>query len=52
MEEKKEFIQEAKKFLGKLSLEEVAINQQLKRTEVEGGSIDLEVCKAEKIEKS
>jgi hypothetical protein len=51
MEEKKEFIQEAKKSLGKLSPEEVTIDPELKRIEVEGGSIDLEVCKAEKVEK-
>ena len=46
-----DLIFEAKKFLENLPLESVSINQGLKHIEVEGGTIDLEVYKCEKIEK-
>ena len=49
--EKTDFISEVKKSLEQLPLREVAVDPELKRIEVEGGCIDIEMFKAEKIEK-
>lgn len=46
-----DLIFEAKKFLEKLPLESVSIDQGLKHIKVDGGTINLEVYKCEKIEK-
>ena len=51
MAENLDLIFEAKKFLDKLSLESVSIDQGMKHIVVEGGTIDLEVYKCEKFEK-
>lgn len=50
-EVKTDFIGKLKKSLEQLSLKEVAVDPELKRIEVEGGSITLETFKTEKIEK-
>jgi len=51
MEEKRDFASVVKKSLDQLPLREVAVDPGLKRIEVEGGSIEIETFKAEKIEK-
>jgi hypothetical protein len=51
MEEKIDLMTGGRKRLERLSLEEVPVDQDLKHIEVEGGSIDLEIFKAEKVEK-
>lgn len=51
MEEETDFISKVKKSLEQLSLREVAVDPELKKIEVEGGSIDITMFKAEKIEK-
>ncbi len=51
MAEGREFIQSAKESLKALSLESVAVEESLQMIETDGGRIDLEVYKADKIEK-
>lgn len=51
MNEKDFFLASMKKGLGQLPLQEVSIDEALKKIEVEGGTIDLSLHKAAKIEK-
>jgi len=51
MADEKDFIEEAKQVFSSLSLETVPVDPDLKRIDAEGGSIELDVYTAEKIEK-
>lgn len=51
MERKKDFTHEAKKSLSALPLQPVAVDSALKHIEAPGGTFDIEVYKADKLEK-
>jgi hypothetical protein len=52
MDGKSDFIEGAKKSLAPVLVQEVDIDEGVKRIEVEGGSIDLDVFRAKKVEKA
>jgi len=49
--DEKDFLAQMRKCLGQMALQEVAIDQSMKKIQADGGAIDLALLKADKIEK-